>query len=194
MKNPDEAIDRVMAGLRDAQAPEGMEQRILQGMREQTMNSSHGSAARPWGWSLALASVVAAAVFAVWVHRARHDATESSARQAVANPVLVAPRVTHEIAVKTALPIKRSAHLKTRHVAAVDNDALAVSEMLAPSQPAPPVPLTEQEQLLRRVVRSSDPQELAMLEPEARAAQLEKEKAEVRRFFEPSIKNKGDKE
>ena len=33
MKNSDEAIERVLAGLRDAESPEGMERRILDAMR-----------------------------------------------------------------------------------------------------------------------------------------------------------------
>ncbi len=33
MKNPDEAIERVLAGLRDAESPEGMERRILDAMQ-----------------------------------------------------------------------------------------------------------------------------------------------------------------
>jgi hypothetical protein len=63
-------------------------------------------------------------------------------------------------------------------------DSLAMSEMMAPSQPAPEIPLTEQERLFLQVVRRGDPEELAMLEPEKRAARSETEKEEVERFFE----------
>ena len=34
MKNPDEAIERVLTGLRDAESPDGMNRRILDAMRD----------------------------------------------------------------------------------------------------------------------------------------------------------------
>ena len=66
-----------------------------------------------------------------------------------------------------------------------DYDALAVSEMLAPSKPAPPLPLTRQERLLARVVHKGEPEELAALKPDVRAKQMEISKAEFQEFFEP---------
>ncbi len=55
--------------------------------------------------------------------------------------------------------------------------------MLAASRPAPPIPLTLQEKLLLRVARSTDPAQLAMLNPEMRARQEAESNAEFRRFF-----------
>jgi hypothetical protein len=66
-----------------------------------------------------------------------------------------------------------------------DEDALALSEMLAPSKPAPPLPLTSQEKLLAVVVHHGEPEELASLRPEVRARQMELSKAEFHDFFEP---------
>jgi hypothetical protein len=65
------------------------------------------------------------------------------------------------------------------------SDEIAVSEMLAPSHPAPPMPLTEQEKLLMRLVRRSDPVELAMLDSKLGALKDAEEKAEFQRFFVP---------
>ena len=40
MKNSEEAIGRVLAGLRDVDTPDGMGRRILEGLEEQTAISS----------------------------------------------------------------------------------------------------------------------------------------------------------
>jgi hypothetical protein len=63
-------------------------------------------------------------------------------------------------------------------------EEVAMEEMRAPSEPAPELPLTEQERLLRKVVHRGDPEEVAMLNPEVRAARSEADKSTVRRFFE----------
>ncbi len=65
-------------------------------------------------------------------------------------------------------------------------DALAVSEMNAPSKPAPPLPLTHQEKLLAEAVHQAGPKELSSLSPEVRARQMELSKAEFHDFFEPA--------
>ncbi len=64
------------------------------------------------------------------------------------------------------------------------SDAIALSEMHAPSHPAPPLPLTPQEKLLLRIAHKGDPVELAMLRPEIRARQQAEGKAEFEKFFE----------
>jgi len=61
---------------------------------------------------------------------------------------------------------------------------VALEEMRAASQPAPPRPLTRQERLLLRVVRQGEPEELAALDSARRAEQDREERAEVERFFE----------
>ena len=64
-----------------------------------------------------------------------------------------------------------------------DGDSLAVSEMRAASHPAPPMPLTEQERLLLRIVHKDDPVEVAVLNPAWRAARDAEDQAEFQRFF-----------
>jgi hypothetical protein len=66
-----------------------------------------------------------------------------------------------------------------------DQEALAVREMLAPSKPAPPLPLTHQERMLAQVVHKGEPEELATLRPDVREKQMEISKAEYQAFFEP---------
>lgn len=70
-----------------------------------------------------------------------------------------------------------------------DEDALALSEMLAPSKPAPPLPITHQEELLAEAVHRADPEELANLSPDVRAREMEIAKAEFHNFFEPPSLN-----
>src|SRR5260370_20369978 len=70
----------------------------------------------------------------------------------------------------------------------VDSDSVALEEMHAPSRPAPPMPLTEQERLLLRLVHKDDPVELAMLDSKVRELQDREDKAEFQRFFGQSTK------
>jgi hypothetical protein len=70
----------------------------------------------------------------------------------------------------------------------VDSDSAALEEMHAASYPAPPMPLTEQERLLLRLVHKDDPVELAMLDPKLRDLQDSEDKAEFQRFFGQSMK------
>lgn len=56
---------------------------------------------------------------------------------------------------------------------------------VAVSFPAPPLPLTEQERLLLRVVHRGDTQELAMLNPAVRRAREAADAAEYQEFFRP---------
>ena len=64
-----------------------------------------------------------------------------------------------------------------------DVDSVAMSEMQAASFPAPPMPLTEQERLLVRMVHHGDGVELAMLDPKMEALRDAEEKEEFRSFF-----------
>ena len=71
-------------------------------------------------------------------------------------------------------------------VAVRDSDSAALNETRAASFPAPPLPLTDQERLLLRIVHKRDPVEMAELNPAVRAARDEEDKRAVQRFFEPS--------
>jgi hypothetical protein len=70
-----------------------------------------------------------------------------------------------------------------RDVSADNSDSVAASEMQAASFPAPPMPLTEQERLLLRIVHKNDPVEVAMLDPNQRNLEERKERAEYQSFF-----------
>ena len=70
--------------------------------------------------------------------------------------------------------------------ASTDPDTLALAETLAPSHPAPPMPLTAQEHLLALAARQGQPMELAELEtlrqPALQAAAEAHQNAIIRRY------------
>jgi hypothetical protein len=82
-------------------------------------------------------------------------------------------------------PVQNTNLHATKTATNQDEDAVALSEMRAPSFPAPPMPLTQQEKLLLRLVHKGAPEELAMLDPGYRARQQAQSDAEFRNFFDP---------
>jgi hypothetical protein len=211
MKNSEEAIEKVLAALRDADLPIGIERRILDGLEERAAVRS-GS-----GWrqllpvwvaparsvavgslvcGVALAGVLVVA-FAIPAIRRLGHAPVQSKRNSV--PVGSAASTTSEAAAESAGPAllragvrsigKKKAELSAAGAEAVlDSDSVALEEMHAASRPAPPMPLTEQERLLLRLVHKDDPVELAMLDSKVRALQDSEDKAEFQRFFGQATK------
>ena len=57
--------------------------------------------------------------------------------------------------------------------------------LTAINRPPPPLPLTEQEKLLRRIALTRDPDQLALLNPEIRARNQAADEAEFQTFFKP---------
>ena len=203
MKNLEEAIENVLAGLRDVDAPAGMEGRIL-GALEERASARPGSGWRVWPMmpgvpvgvryvvcGFALAGLLAIGVPAL--RRIGQMKTDEVRRRIVST---AAPETAAKGApFQTTRPDSQSREVArvrgVKHAisgaVAGATDSVAVSEMLAPSFPAPPMPLTEQEQLLLRIAHKGDPVEIAMLNPVVRDEREREEKAEVKRFFEPSI-------
>ncbi|MCU1253521.1 MAG: hypothetical protein JWQ49_6550 [Edaphobacter sp.] len=223
MKNSEEALEKVLAGLRDAEAAIGMERRILDGLLglEERGAARPGSGWRRWlpiwmvvpGRPVAVASLVCGAalagLFAValaipTIRRLGHGLVQ--ARRSV-TPVGSLALGTSETAAKSARPassgsgVPSRAEIKGNGTGKVEgkgnvgsqkgvlgSDAVALEDMHAASRPAPPMPLTEQEKLLLRLVHKDAPVELAMLGPKARALQDLEDKAEFQRFFGQSMK------
>jgi hypothetical protein len=214
MKNSEEAIEKVLAGLRDADALDGMERRILDrlmdGLEERAAARSRSgwrrllpiwlvAPARPvavgslvCGIALAGMFVVALAIPAI--RRLGHAPVQS--KKDVAHVESLSP-ANSEVA-KNAQPAssrsgvwsigqKKVGRSAAGAEAVLDSDSVALEEMHAASYPAPPMPLTEQERLLLRLVHKDDPVELAMLDSmldsKIRALQDSEDKAEFQRFF-----------
>ena len=206
MKNPDEAIERVLAGLRDAESPEGMNRRILDAMRdcasEKRKRSPLWLATRPSligarTWAIAAAGTVVVASLICWTtlrsHRIGHDSATVKSQEIPEN--ILAPK-TQATAVQAVQPIPQSPTGESRHKTnpprpVLQEDPTVQHEMVAENHPAPEAPLTEEERLLLRFAHRADPQQLEAFNPAQKsasppwAAKEKEEKAEFQRFFEP---------
>jgi hypothetical protein len=205
MKNSEEAIEKVVAGLRDAEAPVGMERRILSALEERESAGSGlgwrrmmpvwlmapaGAMSRVLVCGAALAGVVVA--FAIPAIRRAGDATVHSKKEVAPAKLLpVTPSVVDAPSVAATSSDEGRAGLRVgtpvgdaRSVRTIrSEDSVALSEMQAASFPAPPMPLTEQERLLLRIAHKNDPVEVAMLDPKQRNLEEMKERAEYQSFF-----------
>jgi hypothetical protein len=186
MKNPEEAIGKVLAGLRAAEASPGMERRILAAVEKR---AAQRPAATPrWAWSVAMAGVAAASLFIAItaIHRHEHPLTQAQQHILPAEPARDAQPATL-LSQKPIEYIKAAAPRRTATRIRAE-EAVLLSDLRAPSHPAPEAPLTNEEKLLLRVVHSGDPQLIAMLNPEIRAKREAESEAEFQKFAEQSGK------
>jgi hypothetical protein len=213
MKNSEDAIEKVLAGLRSPDAPVGMERRILEALQDQVSARSRSGwrrliwlamparpvAGRSLACGVALAGMFAVALAIPAIRRLGHVPAQSKMNPAPAASLL---RATPEGVAKSAqrpLPgssVRSMEQTNAREQTNVrrardvrnsdrNSDSVALDEMRAASHPAPPMPLTEQERLLLRIAHRGDPVELAMLDPLRRAARDVEEQTEFQRFFKP---------
>ena len=203
MKNSDEAIEKVLDGLRNCDAPAGMERRILEAVQEHASRSQSGwrrlrpiwlatqstvIAARSLAYGLAMAGLFAL-VFAIPAFHQREHAPTSSKRNSANSTAL--PATSSVVAENIQPPAARSGERSMGKVTKVrraelahKRDSIALREMRAPSRPEPPMPLTEQEKLLLRFVQTRSPEELAAVNPIKWAVRDAEDKAEFEKFFE----------
>ncbi len=176
----EEIVGRVLHGLRDAAPPDGMESRIVSAVRHRppSMPAPPRSPWRtaPFAGGAVLAGVVCALFFTA--HRKppraafpRRQPISMHAVDGLVIPPASATRTLHN-------PSVRRARLVTA--------SRPREELAAISYPAPPLPLTEQEELLLKLAHKGDPVQLAMLDPVQRAARYAEERAEVQQFFHPT--------
>ena len=192
--NPEAAVDRVLTGLAGVEASPKIEQRVLQAVQRRTAEQERPRFAalstfthwQPWAVA---ACVVVLSFAASMTVRKRHEARREDAvlNQHILPKTAVAPLIEFAEARPRQSAFSASAHKRNAEKPEdlSDLDALAISEMNAPSKPAPPLPLTHQEELLAEAAHQSDPTELSSLRPEVRDRQMELSKAEFREFFEP---------
>lgn len=201
MNDFDRSIERVLSGLKNAEAPPEMERHILAALR------SHVSPPPATVWNRLLPA---------WLGTHARAATISAACgiAAMLVAVLIAPAIRRQNrapapVAQEATPAAPSSSAMTNHVADAPtpapqpvlrrvtthrankaapvktSDDLAEMEMRAPSMPAPPMPLTDQEALLLRLVHARDPVELASLDRKTWAAQFAQSKIQFDKFFAP---------
>lgn len=212
MKHPDEVIDKVLAALRDTEPPLGIERRILQaldghapqphrwlGRSVWPLSPAGPLHASSWAYGAAVAIVIALALL-IPASRRRPSPLTSSGNVRVPGsspfasppatvssslppaPTVVSPPPRRNVAARN--PTSRSAASQAQQPAE-DADALALEELHAASQPAPPLPLTREERFLLRLAHKGDPEELAILDPNLRAKQDVEARAEFHIFFDP---------
>jgi hypothetical protein len=193
MKNPDEMVERVLAGLREVEAPAGLERRMLAAMEERAVARVGW---KPMRW------VVACAVVAIGVAgllMMRPVRVPASNRVAAVVPALQ-PRLVQKVQVRntgvlTVTASPTSPHTSSQkagfhyvqddvHFQRVQAARTEVAERVEMGGfPAPPMPLTESERLLLRIAHRADATELTPLNAEARERQSAEFDAEFMEFF-----------
>jgi hypothetical protein len=177
MKDADGTIERLLAGLRDAEPPGGMERRILEALGGMEARKVAVSASL---WLPAMALLLACAVIltaAVMVHQHRHApadlsfSTSAGVRQATRADV-----ITQKVPI---VPRRTTSRVVLRR----PHEVPAAKETEAASFPAPPLPLTEQERLLLRLAHRGDADNMAILNPDVREAQTAKATEQFQQFF-----------
>ncbi len=194
MKNSEEAIDKLLAGLRAAEPPAGMGQRITARLHHQP------AAVAPGRWSYgrfawltapaAAALLVCALIFQAMRHRVYvpTQPARPDAKEVVAMPQPVRAETSSSFVQVTPAPraaVRLASKFDSKTGATHDMEALAKEEMRAESKPAPPLPLSDQEKLLLRMTHRKTPIELAALSPAIRAQHDADEEADFQQFFEP---------
>ncbi len=207
INSSEEAIRKVLAGLRGCDVPLEMEHRILKALRDQASAESLSG----WHWSRPLwlvnlgaptvsgrlfFGVLVTGMLAValtvpllhrphWVVDTASQFTKVAPRQVGAQPLATPSLVASSATVPpTASDFRSSGKKRERAVGvARHSDSLALRELHAASRPAPPLPLTQEEKMLLRLIHTVGPQELAMLNSEVRAKHEAEADAEFRQFF-----------
>jgi hypothetical protein len=195
MKNTDQAIQKVLAGIRDCESPIGLEGRVLRAVQEHAAKRSapgwflfmpNRRAARSpvaafISWTCAVSLLALIGVF-IFHHLPVHTPARLAKNLPQVNSGIAQSAELHldersvQLQVKTPAPRTKLQHRKS---------PLGYSITFA-SHPAPPLPLTRQEQLLLQVAHRVDPKQLAMLNPTQQALENAKEKKEFQEFFGPT--------
>ena len=193
----DETVERMLAGLRRVEAPDGIERRVLHAVQERTITRAGWPGSIPgrstaMGLSLACGAAMAVALVMVLAPtrqeriapvapRVSRQGSEAGRR----SPSIVgdAARDAGRVA---AAAISRPSPGGAQHVRRVDGKtgkAMTMHENAALTYPAPSLPVTNQERLLLRVVHQGDVVELAMLDAKTRARESQNSDTEFERFF-----------
>jgi hypothetical protein len=206
MNSSEEAIQKVLAGLRGCDVPPQIEQRILKAVEHQASAESRSG----WHWrrplwlvNLGALTVSRRSFFGVIVtgmfvvaltipllHRAHRIGDKASQVKNVASPQVgpqslaaLNPGANSATVLPTASHFQSSRKKRERPVGvARHSDSLALRELHAASRPAPPLPLTREEEMLLRLIHTASPQELAMLNFQRAKHEAEAD-ADFQQFF-----------
>jgi hypothetical protein len=192
---PDDAIDKTLAALRNAAPPEGMEARIAHRLQQPVAPSSYWrdlfAATTPSAFWLrgaftgaAVALLAVCAVLSV-IHGLRsyrpQRAQNIAARQTA--PSVVPVRAS---SVETASsPCTNPSALRARTATPAPKAVLLRTAGDSQRHPILAGPLTAQERALIQLARTADPQQLASLNSESQAKLKAQDADEFERFFAP---------
>jgi hypothetical protein len=187
MKDAEHTIERLLAGLRDAEPQPGIEHRILDAIQARKTLASvpFWKRQRPQSFQafaiwLASALAVTGALVAIALHlRSRVPAERSQPPTLALRQESPVEAITQKAPVQGRRPASRvwSKHSRTMTPKA---------DFRAASFPAPPLPLTEQEKLLLRLAHRRNPEDTTILNPAAQAAQSAKANEQFQQFFQMS--------
>ncbi len=187
MRDADGTIERLLAGLRDAQPPGGMERRILEALDGVEAREAVASASL---WRLpfrqAIAMLLACTVIlmaAFTVEQRKHLPGKRLVPLQPTEGLNGAPNSFSSVRVGQKPQCSNGAALRQLPPVKHPHDAPAAGETQTASFPAPPLPLTEQERLLLRLAHRGNADNMAILNPDARAAQTAKATEQFQQFF-----------
>jgi len=196
----DDAVEKVLAALKTAAPPEGMEARIAERLRQHALapppaarwrNLLLGSTPMAaWGRGVltgAAMATLAACVVLVGQHRSQLIAVNSHSAAITRSTAVNATPVSAPLTKPCAGPSTLRVHTAVPLPMAVPSPRLEIAhgERLASSRPAPELGLTTQERQLLRLTKIADPRQLATLNPETQAKLEAQQEAEFQKFFPP---------
>jgi hypothetical protein len=173
----DQCIDQLLHAFATTATPNGLEQRISARVAQHAAEELEHKPSlfarvaytkpRPFAIATAAFVMLAAACLLFITHPRQQQMVQQPSpevlRQQQRQPVAVAQTTPHRSAALPQQP--HAAVASTTELPAQDDpDAIALAETLAPSHPAPPLPLTSQEALLLRSMRRGQPIEVAELD------------------------------
>lgn len=184
-------LDRVLTALGAAEPPSGMNARLLAVLesraiaplpsRWQRLTLDLPRTSRRAAIGLAAAAALTIAITPLALHRPPH--------RPASVPAAISQPATSLLPLSTSAPIAKASlpHPPARrpHSGAQPAPPAPPDNLHAASFPAPPLPLTRQERLLRRIAHTGDPIELAMLDPERRAEGRLLGERDFQTFFQP---------
>lgn len=201
----DDAVDKVLAALRSAAPPEGMEARIAQRLQRQATEArgaeSHwrdmlaaNTPSAAW-WRGAISGAAAAMLLAgtlmfvghlPGLRAGVHDRRETARRNSD-TPHVIAPIKSSTVSAPGAeardSPCIRPSVLRVASMAPARRNQRASAESATTAVPTPELGLTAQERALVRLTRTVDPKVLATLARETHAKVEAGDAAQFEKFF-----------
>ncbi len=187
MRDADRTIERLLAGLRDAQPPGGMERRILEalsGAGAREVAASVPLWRRPLRPAIAILLVCTVILMVAFtVQQRKHVPGRQLVPLKPTEGLNGAPNISSSLRVGRRPQHAPGDQRVRSHQGTTSRISPAVRETQTASFPAPPLPLTEQERLLLRLAHRRDSDATAILNPDARAAQTAKATEQFQQFF-----------